>query len=218
MWRCRLGINIMVVDDHAVVRAGLRAVIQSDPTLKIVAEATGGLEALSLIEKARPDVIVLDLSMPDMDGIMVTKELHARHPEIRILILTVHEDEAMLREVMRSGASGYILKHAAEKDLIEAIKLIMQGDIYVDQKMLPSLIGHETGIKAKPDFSVEPLSPREVDILKLIVDGYTNRQMGDELGISIRTVEGHRANIYGKLGLHSRVELVRYAKDKGLMG
>ena len=218
MLRCRLGINILIVDDHAVVRAGLRAVIQSDPNLNIIAEATGGLEALSLIEKGQPDVIVLDLSMPDMDGIMVTKELHARYPEIRILILTVHEDEAMLREVMRSGASGYILKHAAENDLIEAIKLIMQGDIYVDQKMLPSLIGHETSSKTKPDISVEPLSPREVDILKLIVDGYTNRQMGDELGISIRTVEGHRANIYGKLGLHSRVELVRYAKEHGLMG
>ena len=218
MLRCRLGINILIVDDHAVVRAGLRAVIQSDPDLNIIAEATGGLEALSLIEKAQPDVIVLDLSMPDMDGIMVTKELHARHPEIRILILTVHEDEAMLREVMRSGASGYILKHAAENDLIEAIKLIMQGDIYVDQKMLPSLIGHDAAVKNKSEVSVEPLSPREVDILKLIADGYTNRQMGSELGISIRTVEGHRANIYGKLGLHSRVELVRYAKDHGLMG
>ena len=213
-----MGINILVVDDHAVVRAGLRAVIQSDPDLNIIAEATGGLEALSLIEKTQPDVIVLDLSMPDMDGIMVTKEVHARYPGIRILILTVHEDEAMLREVMRSGASGYILKHAAEDDLIEAIKLIMQGDIYVDQKMLPSLIGHETGSKTKLDIAAEPLSPREVDILKLIVDGYTNRQMGDELGISIRTVEGHRANIYGKLGLHSRVELVRYAKEHGLMG
>ena len=213
-----MGINILVVDDHAVVRAGLRAVIQSDPDLNILAEATGGLEALSLIEKAKPDVIVLDLSMPDMDGIMVTKELHARYPNIRILILTVHEDEAMLREVMRSGASGYILKHAAENDLIEAIKLIMQGDIYVDQKMLPSLIGHEASSKTKPDIAVEPLSPREVDTLKLIVDGYTNRQMGDELGISIRTVEGHRSNIYGKLGLHSRVELVRYAKEHGLMG
>ena len=218
MLRCRLGINILVVDDHAVVRAGLRAVIQSDPDLNIIAEATGGLEALSLIEKAQPDVIVLDLSMPDMDGIMVTKTLHARYPGIRILILTVHEDEAMLREVMRSGASGYILKHAAEDDLIEAIKLIMQGDIYVDQKMLPALIGHEVSSKTNLDVTVEPLSPREVDILKLIADGYTNRQMGDELGISIRTVEGHRANIYAKLGLRSRVELVRFAKEHGLMG
>ena len=161
---------------------------------------------------------MLDLSMPDMDGIMVTKELHARYPEIRILILTVHEDEAMLREVMRSGASGYILKHAAENDLNRSDQAHHAGDIYVDQKMLPSLIGHETSSKTKPDIAVEPLSPREVDILKLIADGYTNRQMGDELGISIRTVEGHRANIYGKLGLHSRVELVRYAKEHGLMG
>ena len=217
MLRCRLGINILVADDHAVVRAGLRAVIQSDPTLNIIAEATGGLEALSLIEKTQPDVIVLDLSMPDMDGIMVTKELHAKYPNIRILILTVHEDEAMLREVMRSGASGYILKHAAEKDLIEAIKIIVKGDIYVDQKMLPSLIGRESKERTGPEILVEPLSPREIDVLKLIVEGYTNRQIGDELGISVRTVEGHRANIYGKLGLRNRVELVRYAKEYRLM-
>jgi len=212
-----LAINVLIADDHAVVRAGLRALIQSDPALNILAEASGGLEALGFVERHQPDVVVLDLSMPDMDGIMVTKELHQKYPDIRILILTVHEDEAMLREVMRSGASGYILKHAAEKELIEAIKRILAGDIYVDQKMLPSLIGQGPGRKTGPSNLVEPLTPREIDVLKLIVNGYTNRQIGEELGISVRTVEGHRANIYGKLGLRNRVELVRYAKAHGLM-
>jgi two-component system response regulator NreC len=212
-----LGINILVVDDHAVVRAGLKALIQSDLSLNIIGEASGGLEALSIVEKTKPDVIVLDLSMPDMDGIMVTKELHENHPQIRILILTVHEDEAMLREVMQSGASGYILKHAAEKELIEAIKKIHAGEMFVDQKMLPSLIGQKFGSSSGPEDLIEPLTPREVDVLKLIVNGYTSRQIGEELHISVRTVEGHRANIYGKLNLHSRVELVRFAKQHDMV-
>ncbi len=210
-------ISILVVDDHAVVRAGLRALFQSDPSLRIAGEAAGGLEAISLVEKLRPDVLVLDLSMPDMDGILVTKELHEKYPDIRILILTVHEDEALLREAMKSGASGYILKYAAEKELIEAINRIISGEMYVDPKMLPSLFTEEQNPTRSPDDLVEPLTPREIGVLKLIVEGYTNRQMGIELGISVRTVEGHRANLYGKLGLRSRVELVRYAKRHGLI-
>lgn len=210
-------ISILVVDDHAVVRAGLRALIQSDPSMRIAGEAAGGLEAISLVEKLRPDVLVLDLSMPDMDGILVTKELHEKYPDIRILILTVHEDEALLREAMKSGASGYILKYAAEKELIEAINRIISGGMYVDPKMLPSLFNEEKNLTQAPDDLVEPLTPREIGVLKLIVEGYTNRQIGVELGISVRTVEGHRANLYGKLGLRSRVELVRYAKQHGMI-
>jgi len=180
-------------------------------------EAAGGLEAISLVEKIQPDVVVLDLSMPDIDGVQVTRELRARYPEIRILILTVHEDEALLREVIKSGASGYILKHAAEKELNEAIKRVFVGEMYVDPKMLPALFKHTRSFPSRPETLGEPLTPREVDVLKLIVDGYTNRQIGEELHISMRTVEGHRANIYGKLGLHSRVELVRYAKEHGFI-
>lgn len=210
-------ISILVVDDHAVVRAGLRALIQSDPSLRIAGEAAGGLEAISLVEKLQPDVLVLDLSMPDMDGILVTKELHEKYPAIRILILTVHEDEALLQEAMKSGASGYILKYAAEKELIEAINRIISGGMYVDPKMLPSLFNEEQNLTQSPNDLVEPLTPREIGVLKLIVEGYTNRQIGIELGISVRTVEGHRANLYGKLGLRSRVELVRYAKQYGMI-
>lgn len=212
-----MGISILIADDHAVVRAGLKALINSDPALNIAAEASGGLEAVSLAEELQPEVILLDLSMPDMDGIMVTKSIHAKFPDIRILILTVHEDEAMLRAVMQSGASGYILKHAAEKELIEAIKRIKAGDIYVDQKMLPSLLKQPSDSKASPQNLAEALTPREIDVLILIVNGNTNRQIGEELGISVRTVEGHRANIYGKLDLHSRVELVRFAKQHGMV-
>lgn len=209
--------SILVADDHAVVRAGLRALIQSEPSLSVVGEAAGGMEAISLTNEYQPDVLVLDVSMPDMDGITVTKELHTRYPELRILILTVHEDEGLLREAIRSGASGYILKHAAEKELIEAIKRVMGGEMYVDPKMLPMLFEQKKNHTHRMEEKIKPLTPREVDVLKLIADGYTNRQIGEQLNLSVRTVEGHRANIFGKLGLHNRVELVRYAKEHHLI-
>jgi DNA-binding NarL/FixJ family response regulator len=185
--------------------------------LRVAGEASGGLEAISTIEDLDPDVVVLDVSMPDMDGIIVTKQLHERFPNIKILILTVHEDEALLREAIRSGASGYILKHAAEKELIEAIKHVVSGDMFVDTKMLPSLFQDEKQITKDSKELSEKLTPREIDVLKLIVEGYTNKQIGQELNISVRTVEGHRANLYGKLGLRTRVELVRYAKKQRLI-
>lgn len=210
-------IKIVVADDHVIIRAGLKTLIQSDSSLHIIGEASGGQEAISMVEKLQPDILVLDLSMPDIDGIVVTRQVHSNYPNVRILILTVHEDEALLREVIKSGASGYILKHAAEKELVEAIKRILSGEMYVDPKMLPSLFKQSRVTSTKSETKEEPLSPREVDVLKLIVDGYTNRQIGLELNISMRTVEGHRSNIYGKLGLHSRVELVRYAKEHGLI-
>jgi len=209
--------SILVADDHAIVRAGLRALIQSEPSLSIVAEAAGGVEAMSLTKQFKPDVLLLDLSMPDMDGITVTKELHIQYPELRILILTVHEDEGLLREAIRSGASGYILKHAAEKELIEAIKRVMKGEMYVDPKMLPSLFEQKKTSTHLQEEKIKPLTPREVEVLKLIADGYTNRQIGEQLNLSVRTVEGHRANIFAKLGLHNRVELVRYAKEHHLI-
>jgi two-component system response regulator NreC len=211
-------INILIADDHAIVRTGLRALLRSEPGLQLVGEATGGYEAIELVGKTRPDILVLDLSMPDLDGIAVTRQLKPQHPDLRILILTVHEDEAMLREAIRAGASGYIVKHAAEAELIAAIKTIRRGDLYVDPTMLRVLLVESPRPRTEQPASPDPLTPRETDVLKLIVQGYTNRQVGEELGISVRTVEGHRANLLEKLGLRTRVELVRYARDRGLIG
>ena len=213
-----MSIKLVIVDDHAIVRAGLRSVILTDEDLEIIGEASGGTEAVSLLEKIHPDVVVLDLSMPDMDGVQVTRHLHSHHPQIHILILTVHEDEALMREVIQSGASGYILKHAAEQELCTAIKKVVTGEMYVDAKLLPLLFNNKNAASGKKGIDqVEGLSPREIDVLRLIVEGFTNRQIGEELHISMRTVEGHRANIYQKLGLSSRVELVRYARKHNLL-
>ena len=210
-------INVLIADDHAVVRAGLRALIRANKELELVGEATGGYEALELIEKTKPDVLVLDLSMPDLDGISVTRILKEKGHTTYILILTVHEDEALLREAIKAGASGYIIKHAAEAELISAIQAVKRGDIYVHPKMIRSLLFDRPPANPKIDEATDPLTQRELDVLRLIVQGYTNKQVAEELSISIRTVEGHRSNLTEKLGLKSRVDLVRYAREHHLI-
>ncbi len=209
--------KVLIADDHAIVRAGLRSVLASEPSLDLVGEATGGYEAIEMVSDRRPNILVLDVSMPDLDGIAVTKRLKPLYPDLKILILTIHEDAAFLREAIRSGAAGYILKHAAESELISAIQVVMRGDIYVDPSMLRSLIEEKPSPTSIGQESGEPLTPRETEVLRLIVQGYTNRQIGKELHISVRTVDGHRANLSRKLGLRNRVELVRYARDHGLL-
>jgi len=206
-------IRVVIADDHAIVRAGLRALIHSEPDLELVGEAAGGVEAIQLVDKLAPNVLVLDISMPDIDGITVTREIKGKKNDTHILILTVHEDEVFLREVIKAGASGYIIKHAAEAELVTAIHSVTSGEIYVHPSLLRTLLVDSDRPLSKAQKQAEDLTPREVDILKLLVQGYTNRQIADELSISIRTVEGHRANLTEKLGLRSRVELLRYARD-----
>ncbi len=209
--------KVLIADDHGIVRAGLRALIGAEKGFELVGEASGGYEAISLVEKTLPDVMVLDLSMPDLDGISVTKKIKPRFPDLKDFVLTLHEDEALLKEAIRAGAAGYILKRAVETELISAIQTILRGDLYVDPSMVRTLLGEPKQTNPTQFESEETLTSREEEILKLIVEGYTNRQIGENLLISIRTVEGHRANISDKLGLHSRVELVRYAREHGMI-
>ena len=183
----------------------------------MVGEATGGIEAIDMVEKLQPQVLVLDISMLDIDGIAVTRRVKELYPETNILILTVHEDEALLREAIKAGASGYIIKHAAEEELILAIRSVLRGDMYIHSTMIRALFQEPSQPPLSHAGQVEELTPREIDVLKLIVQGYTNRQVADELGISTRTVEGHRANLTEKLGIRSRVDLLRYARERGLM-
>jgi len=209
--------RVLITDDHAIVRTGLRTLLTADPSMELVGEASGGHEAIQLVEQTQPDVLLLDLSMPDLDGIEVTRAVKSSFPQLRVLILTIHEDQGLLREAIRAGASGYILKRAAESELISAIHVLMRGDMYVDPAMMRDLLSETVPPSGGADAVVEQLTPRELEVLKYIVQGYTNRQIGEELSISVRTVEGHRANLSGKLGLHSRVDLVRYAREHGLI-
>jgi two-component system response regulator NreC len=218
-----MSIRILIADDHGVLRAGLRSLLNTEPDLQVVGEATDSQETLRLAGKLHPDVVLLDISMPGPGGIKVTQQLKEALPKARVLILTVHEDESLLREAMRAGAAGYITKRAIEPELINAIHAVWRGDLYVHPAMTRALLKDLAPSTESPpphttiESPIEPLTPRESEVLTLIAQGYTNRQAADILSISVRTVESHRANIMGKLGLHSRVELVRYAMKHGLL-
>lgn len=212
-----MAIKVLIADDHAIVRAGLRTLITSESDLELLGEAAGGREAIEKVHQLSPDVLVLDISMPDIDGIEVIRVLRDESAKCAVLVLTVHEDDALLREAVKLGAAGYIIKHAAESELIAAIRSVFRGDLYVHPRMIRSLLDPERKSPQRDRADFEALTTREEEVLILIVQGYTNKQVADELGISIRTVEGHRANLTEKLGIRSRVDLLRYARDHQLI-
>lgn len=211
-------IQILIVDDHGVLRAGLRALLSGEHDLVVVGEANQGMDAIKIATELNPDIILLDLSMPPgPSGIEVTKQLKQKLPHARVLVLTVHEEETLLQEAIRAGASGYILKKAVESELIDAIRAVSRGEVYVHPAMTRALLNTLTPTHASTASLAEPLTPREIEVLQLIAQGHTNRQTANILSISIRTVESHRANLMSKLGLHSRVEMVRYAKENKII-
>jgi two-component system response regulator NreC len=212
-------LRILIADDHSVVRAGLRALLGREPGFQTVGEARDSKEAMSQARELKPDVVLLDISMPGAGGIEVTRELKEMLPQVQVLILTVHKDEALLRGAIEAGAAGYITKNALEPELINAIHAVRRGDLYVHPTMTRALLKGlaPTEEAPAPSTQAESLTPRETEVLCLIAQGYTNRQAADEMGISVRTVETHRANIMGKLALNGRVELVRYAMEHGLL-
>jgi len=209
-------IQILIADDHGVLRAGLRTLLNAEPNLEVIAEASDGNDVLRLASELHPDIVLLDISMPGPGGIEVTRRLKEALPELRVLILTAHEDESLLREAVQAGAAGYIIKRAVESELINAIHSVWRGDLYVHPAMTRALLKETSLFPAMPELSVESLTPREIEVLRLIAKGYTNGQIAKELSLSVRTVESHRANLMGKLELRSRVELVRYAMEHGL--
>jgi two-component system response regulator NreC len=210
-------IRILIADDHGVLRAGLRALLDAEPNLEVVGEAADAHSVLDLAGDLRPDVAVLDINMPGPDGIETTRQLKELLPDVRVLILTVHEDEGLLRAAVRAGASGYIVKRAVGTELIDAICAVWRGELYVHPAMTRNLLKELHPTLASDEISVETLTPRESEVLRLVAEGHTNRQVAELLTISVRTVESHRANLMGKLGLDSRVELVRYAKRHSLV-
>ena len=210
--------KILIADDHGVLRAGLRSLLSAESELEVIDEASNGNEALSLASELQPDVILLDISMPGLGGIEVTRRIKEILPNAHVLILTVHEDESLLQEAIQAGASGYIIKRAVESELIDAIRAVWRGDLYVHPAMTRALLKEiSPAPPSNNEAMVESLTPREIEVLRLIAQGYTNRQMADMLSISVRTVESHRSNLMGKLDLHSRVELVRYARENNLI-
>jgi DNA-binding NarL/FixJ family response regulator len=211
-------IRILIADDHGVLRAGLRSLLNAEPDMVVVGEAADGDDALRLTVESQPDIVLMDVSMPGCGGIETTRQVTAGRPGVRVLMLTVHEDKYVLQEALRAGASGYILKQAVESELIDAIRAVSRGEMYVHPAVTRALLADAAVLPETKHPATDPLTPREIEVLCLIAQGHTNRQMAELLTISVRTVETHRANLMDKLGLRSRVELVRYASERGLLG
>jgi DNA-binding NarL/FixJ family response regulator len=209
--------RILIADDHAIVRSGLRKVLDAQPDLEVVAEAEDGAEA---VQKALADDVqlaILDISMPRMTGIQAIAELHKRKPELKTLILSMHDSEQFLFEALKAGASGYVLKSGADTDIVDACRAAMRGDSYLYPSAVATLVRDyvERGGHGEEEFDV--LTPRELEVLKLIAEARTSKQISEALFISIKTVERHRQNILDKLGMRDRVELTRYAIRRGLI-
>jgi DNA-binding NarL/FixJ family response regulator len=209
--------RILLADDHAVVRRGLRLVLDSEPDLEVVAEAGDGAEA---VERALSDDVhlaVLDVTMPRMTGIQAAREIARRRPDLRTLILSMHENEQYFFEALKAGASGYVLKSAADRDLVEACRATMRGEPFLYPDAVAALIRDHLERAAEGEAPADVLTPRELEILKLIAEANTSKQIAEMLVISVKTVERHRANILEKLGMRDRVELTRYAIKRGLV-
>ena len=208
--------RILIADDHPVLRSGLRILLAADPDLEVVGEAGTGEETLRLAEELRPDVVLLDIGMPGESGIETVRRLKAKLPALKVLFLTMHEEEGMLLEALNAGGDGYVIKRADEAEIIQAIRVVRRGDVYVHPAMTRALLSQAETTERLPE-PVEPLTRREIDVLRLLARGNTNRQIAELLALSVRTIESHRANLMGKLGLASRVELVTYAEEHGLL-
>jgi DNA-binding NarL/FixJ family response regulator len=205
----------LVADDHAVVRRGVRAILDAQPDFEVVAEAADGAEAVRAVLEARPDLVVLDISMPRMTGLLAAHEIEQRAPGTRVLVLSMHDDEQYLFEALKAGASGYVLKSAVDRDLVDACRATMRGEPFLYPDVLTALVRDH--LERGEVTTVDPLTPREQQVVQLIAEGYTNDRIADELVISPKTVERHRSNVLQKLGMHDRVELTRYAIRRGLV-
>ncbi|HEX5248795.1 MAG TPA: response regulator transcription factor [Gaiellales bacterium] len=209
--------RILVADDHPIVRSGLRKVLDAKPDMEVVAEAEDGAEAVQLALAEDVHVAILDVSMPRMTGIQAAEELHKRKPELKLLMLSMYDSEQFLFESLRAGASGYVLKSDADQDIVEAVRQTMRGQSFLYPSAISTLVRDYVD-RGRPDNEqLDILTPRELQVLKLIAEAHTSKEIAQELVISVKTVERHRQNILDKLGMSDRVELTRYAIRRGLI-
>jgi DNA-binding NarL/FixJ family response regulator len=209
--------RILIADDHAIVRSGLKRVLDAKPDMEVVAEAEDGAEAVEKALKEDVHLAILDVSMPRMTGIQAAAELHKRKPELKILMLSMHDSEQFLFEALKAGASGYVLKSGADTDIVDAVRAAMRGDSYLYPSAVTTLVRDYVDRGGRGEEQFDVLTPRELEVLKLIAEANTSKEIADKLFISIKTVERHRQNILDKLGMRDRVELTRYAIRRGLI-
>jgi DNA-binding NarL/FixJ family response regulator len=209
--------RILVADDHPIVRSGLKTVLDMQPDLEVVAEAADGAEAVRTALSTEVDLAVLDVAMPKLTGIQAARELHRRKPELKLLMLSMYDGEQFLFESLKAGASGYVLKSDADQDLVDAVRRTMRGQSFLYPSAITSLVRDYVERARADDGQFDLLTPRELQVLKLIAEAYTSKEIAAELVISVKTVERHRQNILDKLGMSDRVELTRYAIRRGLI-
>jgi DNA-binding NarL/FixJ family response regulator len=208
--------RILIADDFPIVRSGLRRVLDAKNDLEVVAEAQDGAEAVEMALANDVHLVILDVAMPRMTGIQAAAELHKRKPELRILILSMHDSEQFLFEALKAGASGYVLKSSADTDIVDACRAAMRGEMFLYASAVTTLV-HDYVERGGEGDHFDILTPRELEVLKLIAEAYSSKEIAAELFISVKTVERHRQNILGKLGMSDRVELTRYAIRRGLI-
>jgi DNA-binding NarL/FixJ family response regulator len=209
--------RILIADDHAIVRSGLKRVLDAKPDMEVVAEAEDGAEAVDKALKEDVHLAILDVSMPRMTGIQAAAELHKRKPELKTLMLSMHDSEQFLFEALKAGASGYVLKSGADTDIVDAVRAAMRGDSYLYPSAVTTLVRDYVDRGGRGEEQFDVLTPRELEVLKLIAEANTSKEIADKLFISIKTVDRHRQNILDKLGMRDRVELTRYAIRRGLI-
>ena len=210
--------RLLLADDHVMVRRGLRLVLDAEPDLEVVAEASDGVEALELVRRLEIDLAVLDVSMPRSTGLQATRELLALRPELRVLMLSMHDNEQYLFEALKAGASGYVLKTAADRDLVEACRAALRGEPFLYPSAIAALVRDFLQRARQGEATpADPLTPRELQVLKLVAEAHTNDEIAELLGISRKTVQRHRENLMAKLAMRDRVELTRYAIRRGLV-
>lgn len=210
-------INVLIADDHTILRAGLRSLLNAEPDLSVIGEAADGAQAVLMAAQLRPDVVVTDINMPVANGIEVTQELREHLPSAKVLILSMHEDSSLVRQAIEAGASGYIVKRAAESELINAVRAVAQGGTYIHPDVQRGVTRDllRNALVAVP--AGESLSGKELELLRLLAEGYTNRQIADSFSVDAATASSLRTGLCDKLGLHSRVDLLRYAREQGLL-
>lgn len=210
-------VRIVIADDHAIVREGIRLILQSQPDLEVVGEAATGREAVDLVSQHRPDLVLMDLAMPDLSGMEATAAIKSQHPEVQVLVLTMHDSQEQFYKVLQAGASGYVLKGSNKNDLLGAIRLVSEGGVYLHPMLATRLIRdylHRVESDGAPS---NQLTEREETVLRLIAEGHTSREIADALAVSPSTVERDRTSIMTKLGLHSRADLIKYAIRRGIV-
>ncbi|HEY5639162.1 MAG TPA: response regulator transcription factor [Dehalococcoidia bacterium] len=210
-------VRILLADDHQVLRSGLRALLNMEPDFEVVGEASNGVEAVKLTETLRPDIIVMDVSMPEMDGLKAAEEINNLGLKSKIVMLTVHADEEYLFQTLKAGASGYVHKSSADRELIDAIRTANRGDVFLYPSAIKKLLGEYLRGESRETSEKEPLTNREREVLKATAEGYTNNEIAEQLVISPKTVDTYRQRIMEKLNLHHRSELIQYALKRGYL-